>query len=267
MDLTAREIFDKYQGSASKSLGQNYIFSRDINRRIVSLAGCLDGKNVLEIGPGPGGLTVEILQQNVNSLTLIELDNTWANAWQDIAFNEQKINVIHQDVLKVDIDTLNIDIIISNLPYNVSSQILLKLLPNLEKYQRLVLMFQKEMADRIIAKHDTKDYGRLSILSQFKGNISRGFNLSPNCFSPPPKVHSTVLVFDPKEKNEKIDYGKLNQLVSIAFENRRKQVLKGLSKAYKDVDFASLFDNLHIRQDARAEQITLEQWVEISKFV
>ena len=75
------------------------------------------------------------------------------------------------------------------------------------------------------------------------------------------------MVFDPKDNNDKVDYGKLNQLVSIAFENRRKQVLKGLSKAYKDVDFASLFDNLHIRQDARAEQITLEQWIEISKLV
>lgn len=267
MNLTAKEIFDKYQGSASKSLGQNYIFSRDINRRIVGLAGCLDGKNVLEIGPGPGGLTVEILRQNVNSLTLIELDNTWANAWQDLSFDNQKINVIHQDALKVDIDNIDIDIIISNLPYNVSSQILLKLLPNLEKYQRLVLMFQKEMADRIIAKHDTKDYGRLSILSQFKSKICKGFNLSPNCFSPPPKVHSSVLVFAPKEKDENIDFTKLNKLVSIAFENRRKQVLKGLSKAYKDVDFVTLFDNLHIRQDARAEQITVEQWMELSTFV
>ena len=259
--LKAIEIFKKYNGSATKKLGQNYIFSEDLNEKIVALAGELTNMRVLEIGPGPGGLTTQILKQNPKSLTLIELDKTWSSAWLDIAEDYPNIHVINQDILKTTLD-MEIDIVISNLPYNIASQILVKLLPNCYNYKKLVLMFQKEMADRICGVPNTKDYGRLSVLAQERANIKKAITLSPNCFTPAPKVFSTVLEFTPHAYSNATNFSALNKLTSIAFANRRKQVIKALSAAYNK-DIKSIFAELNIRDDARAEQITIQQYVNL----
>ena len=266
ISLSARDIFNHYCGEAKKSLGQNYIFSSDINRKIVDLAGDLSGLNVLEIGPGPGGLTVEILKKCPKRLTVIELDNTWANAWSEISRSLNNMNVIHQDALTIDFGAFDIDVIISNLPYNVSSKILIKLLHNFEKYKKLVLMFQKELADRIASQHNTKTYGRLSILSQLKAEIEKGMVLPPNCFSPPPKVHSSVLVFTPQQ-NIGTDFTKMNKLTTIAFANRRKQLIKALSNEYSHENVVKAFKNLNIRQDVRAEQIDLHNFIKLANIL
>ena len=266
VDLTAKEIFLKYSGHASKCLGQNYIFAGELNRKIVGFAGALDGKRVLEIGPGPGGLTVEILKQNPNSLTLVELDNNWANAWLDLSSTSPNICVEHCDFLKFDLNARNdFDIVISNLPYNVSAHILLKFLKSEIKNERWVFMFQKEMAERIIAKPNSKQYGRLSVLAQAKMDITYALTLSPGCFSPPPKVYSSVLVFSPKSRHSDIDFHALNRLVSIAFNNRRKQVVKSISKEYENCSITDVFSQLGIRHDARAEQISVDKYISMSK--
>lgn len=259
--LTARDIFKKYNGSATKRLGQNYIFSEDINAKIVGFCGDLTDKNVLEIGPGPGGLTTQILKQSPRTLTLVELDKIWAAVWQEIAADYNSIHVINQDFLKTDID-FPVDVVISNLPYNVASQILLKLLPNLYSYQKIIFMFQKEMADRICAQYNTKEYGRLSVLAQERASTKKLMTLSPNCFTPAPKVYSTVLSFSPYTSDKLIDFQSLNRLVSISFANRRKQVIKALSAAYNN-DIRKIFASLNIREDARAEQIDVPQYVKL----
>lgn len=265
LDFTAKEIFLKYSGHASKCLGQNYIFASELNRKIVGFAGSLCGKHVLEIGPGPGGLTVEILKQNPKSLMLVELDNNWANAWRDLSTISSNICVEHCDFLKFDLDARNdFDIVISNLPYNVSAHILLKFLKNKIKNECWVFMFQKEMAERIIAQPNSKQYGRLSVLAQAKMDISYALTLSPGCFSPPPKVYSSVLVFSPNVRHNDIDFHALDLLVSIAFNNRRKQVAKSISREYKNCSITDVFAKLGIRHDARAEQISVDQYISMS---
>lgn len=259
--LKAIEIFRKYNGSATKRLGQNYIFSEDLNAKIVEFAGNLKDKHILEIGPGPGGLTTQILKQGPKQLTLIELDRTWATAWLEIAINYPIIHVVNKDVLKSNIPE-TVDVVISNLPYNIASQILVKLLPHCFRYQKLVLMFQKEMADRISGGVNTKEYGRLSVLAQERTDIKKVLTLGPNCFTPAPKVYSTVLVFTPHKQADVTDFQKLSRLTSIAFENRRKQVIKALSAAYGN-NVREIFSQLNIRKDARAEQITVKQYVDL----
>lgn len=267
ISFSAKEIFQKYNGQASKDFGQNYIFSTAVNNRIVSFAGDLCGKEVLEIGPGPGGLTVEIISQNPKRLTLIEVDNIWSQAWRDMSEQNDVIHVIAQDVLKTDLSLIDAEVVISNLPYNISSQVLLKLLPMMGKYTKLVLMFQKELADRITAHPGTKQYGRLSVMAQMKACISKKMELSPNNFFPAPKVYSEVLVFEPNYDASDASFEAMNALTTAAFANRRKYVINSLTRAFKDVDFAKLFQQLNIREDARAEQISLEQYIRISRVI
>ncbi len=266
ISLTAKDIFTKYTCNAKKALGQNYIFSSDINCNIVNFAGDISNFNVLEIGPGPGGLTLEILKRRPNRLTVIELDDNWAQVWNDIKEQESNLHVIHKDVLAVDFDQLEIDVIISNLPYNVSSKILIKLLPNFERYKKLVLMFQKELADRIISHYDTKTYGRLSVLSQLKSDIKKCITLSPNCFTPPPKVLSSVLLFTPKQ-NVDADFSKMNKLTTIAFANRRKQLVKALAREYGSENILDIFERLNIRPDARAEQLDINKFIQLANIL
>lgn len=265
--LKAKDIFRKYNGTASKRFGQNYIFSPLVNQKIVSFAGSLEGKKILEIGPGPGGLTVEILKQNPAKLVLIEIDKMWGDAWKEISEQvESDIEVIQNDALKVDLNNLDCDVLISNLPYNVSSQILFNVLPYLHKFEKLVLMFQKELADRICADKGTKAYGKLSILSQWKADIKKMITLSPGVFTPPPSVYSSVLVFDPKTKDD-INFEKFNKLLTAAFANRRKFVLKQIENVLSKEILSKIFAELNIKETARAEEISIEQFLQIAKFL
>lgn len=266
-DLKAKDIFKKYSGTASKRFGQNYIFSSLVNQKIVSFAGNLEGKRILEIGPGPGGLTVEILKQNPAKLVLIEIDKMWGEAWKEISEQvETNVEVIQNDALKVDLTSLDCDILISNLPYNVSSQILFRILPDLHKFERLVLMFQKELADRICADKGTKSYGKLSIISQWKSDIKKGLTLSPGVFTPPPSVYSSVLLFEPKTKDD-IDFKKFNKLLTAAFANRRKFVLKQIENVFPKETLRKIFAELNIKETARAEEISIEQFTKIANFL
>lgn len=267
ISFSSKEIFQKYNGRASKAFGQNYIFSTAVNSRIVSFAGDLCGKKVLEIGPGPGGLTVEILSQNPEQLTLIEVDDIWSQAWRDMSEQNDAIRIIAQDVLKTGLNLIDAEVVISNLPYNISSQVLLKLLPMMGRYTKLVLMFQKELADRITAHPGTKQYGRLSVMAQMKACIFKKMELSPNNFFPAPKVHSEVLAFEPNYDASDANFDVMNALTAAAFANRRKYVINALARAFKNVDFVELFQQLSIREDARAEQISLEQYIWISQAI
>ena len=184
-----------------KSLGQNVLIDNNVINKIINLSE-IKNNDIVEIGPGTGNLTKKILECKPNNLILIEKDQTLAsNLKNDLEFYDN-FKIFNKDILKFDLEK-NIQknsIIIGNLPYNISSQILVKLIKFkkwLPKYKKLILMFQKEVADKILAKYNTSDYGRLTLLTTARLKVTNHFNISPTSFYPVPKVKSTVLVFEP----------------------------------------------------------------------
>ena len=185
-----------------KSLGQNFLIDGNIIDKILDIVD-IKQKDILEIGPGTGNLTSAILKKNPNKILVVEKDNELA---KNLKTNfDKSIEVIHNDILKLDENSLNASklIVFGNLPYNISTEILCKWILNIKEnywFEYLILMFQKEVADRIIAKFNTKNYGRLSILANWILEIEKICDVKPTSFSPIPKVDSSVLFFKPKKK-------------------------------------------------------------------
>ena len=187
---------------AKKSLGQNFLIDKNVIKKIVSISDILN-KDVLEIGPGTGNLTEYILKRKPSKLFLVEKDNILSEQLQ-LKF-QNKVQIINQDILKIDEKKISNNrlIVFGNLPYNISTEIICNWIIKLEKnfwFTELILMFQKEVADRIVSKINTSNYGRLSILLNWKMNIKKVFDIGPNCFSPKPKIDSSLLYFTPKKK-------------------------------------------------------------------
>ena len=220
-----------------KSLGQNFLIDKDILKKIVDLIN-IENKSILEVGPGTGNLTSHILKQNPKKLFVIEKDNELAKNLENKFKNQ--ITVINKDVLKIDETSLfkNRDkvIVFGNLPYNISTEILSKWIINLKEnfwFENLVLMFQKEVADRIVAKYDTSNYGRLSIICNWKLNIKKICDIKPSAFFPKPKVDSSLLFFYPKKKFVKIKNPKnLEKITRIFFNHRRKMIKKPFNQLF-----------------------------------
>ena len=211
-----------------KSLGQNLLIDRNIIRKIVNQVN-IKNQNIIEIGPGEGSLTNEILENKPKSISIIEKDNLFAQKLQEKYSNVKLLKVYNKDILKFNIEKLNIkkSIIFGNLPYNISSQILVKII-NFKKwppdFQDLVFMFQKELGERIIGPYPSLHYGRLSILTRFRLKVINKFFVSPSCFFPKPKVNSMVIHFKPKNNNQfKIKNVKnLEKITRLFFSNKKK---------------------------------------------
>ena len=220
---------------SKKSLGQNFLIDQNIIKKIVNLV-TVKNKNIVEIGPGTGSLTEEILKRNPKTITLIEKDYVLAKNLEKKFFRDKKIKVYNADILKFDIKKINKKnlIFLGNLPYNISSQILVKIikLKKIFEIKDIVFMFQKELGEKIVGKYPSKNYGRLSILSNYQLNFLNKFLVSPNCFYPKPKVTSMVIRFQPrKRKNYKIkDMNNLEKITKILFSNKRKMINKNIKK-------------------------------------
>jgi len=220
---------------AKKSLGQNFLIDQIILNKIVDLVN-IQNKAVLEIGPGTGNLTRHILKKKPKKLIVIEKDNVLAFNLQN-KFNEQ-INILNKDVLEVDEHLLCDErlTVFGNLPYNISTEILSKWIKNINSkfwFDGLVLMFQREVADRIIAKFNTANYGRLSILSNWKLNIKKIMDVDPESFLPKPKIKSTILLFVPKNDFYEIkDPKNLETITRIFFNHRRKMLKKPFNQIF-----------------------------------
>ena len=220
-----------------KSLGQNFLSDKNIIKSIVEIGNITDNNTVLEIGPGTGNLTEFILKKKPKSFFVIEKDYNLVKILYE-KFNN-KINIINKDVLNFELNEVTKEkvIVYGNLPYNISTEILIKWITNNKKFEsckKLVLMFQKEVADRIIAKTNSKNYGRLSIISNWRMDIKKEFDISPNCFFPKPKVDSTLLSFEPKKKyfNIKKPYN-LEKITKVFFNQRRKMIKNPLKQIFK----------------------------------
>ena len=213
---------------AKKSLGQNFLIDKNILEKITTITDIKD-KIILEIGPGTGNLTSHILKKNPKKIFVIEKDDNLAlnlkNKFDD------KLTIINDDVLKIDENIIFKDkvTVFGNLPYNISTEILSKWIINLNDsfwFESLVLMFQKEVADRIIAKFNTSNYGRLSIICNWKLNIEKVCDIKPGAFYPKPKVDSSLLFFHPKKKFIKLNNPKNLEKVTRIFFNQRRKMLK-----------------------------------------
>ena len=252
--------------SAKKSLGQNFLIDRDILNQIVNSVN-IEGKEILEIGPGSGNLTTFILKRNPKKIYVVEKDNDLVLVLKDKFDNE--IQIIHDDVLKIKENEISDKklIVFGNLPYNISTEILSKWIMNMDNnvwFESLVLMFQKEVADRIIAKSNNSKYGRLSILSNWKLNIKKITDIKPQSFSPKPKVDSSLLLFTPKKKFFKLKESKsLETVTRIFFSQRRKMLKKPFNQLFKNAKEVS--DKFNIDLNLRPQNLDPEIYYRLAK--
>ena len=220
---------------AKKSLGQNFLIDREVLEKIVSITD-IANKEVLEIGPGSGNLTTYILKQKPKKLYVVEKDDTLAILLKEKFDTE--IEIINDDILKVSESNISEQklSVFGNLPYNISTEILSKWILNIGSnfwFDSLILMFQKEVADRIISEFNNSNYGRLSILSSWKLNVKKILDIKPQSFSPRPKIDSSLLLFTPKENFFKLkDPKNLEKITRIFFSQRRKMLKKPFNQVF-----------------------------------
>jgi len=252
-----------------KSLGQNFLVDNNIINKIIMIGKIKENKTVLEIGPGYGSLTRKIVNMNPKKIFAIEKDQKLSSFLKKNFTNYENVNIINDDILNI-IKNKNLGrnvIVFGNLPYNISTQILASLIL-LQKwppwYEILIFMFQKEVANRILAKKNSKDFGRLSILTNWRLEIKKHFNVSKNCFFPKPKIDSTVLSFYPKKNNEyKIKNPKhLETVTRILFSNRRKMINKNFLKLFNNNESVARELNLQLNQ--RPEELSNEMYYKIT---
>ena len=251
---------------AKKSLGQNFLIDKKILEEIINIIP-IKNKNILEIGPGTGNLTSYILKKNPKKLIVIEKDKYLASNLNNNFKNQ--IIIINDDILRVDENCLFEEnaIVFGNLPYNISTEILSKWILNLDDnfwFDHLILMFQKEVADRIIANFNTSAYGRLSILTNWKLNIKKIFDIKPEAFSPKPKIDSTLLFFTPKKNFEKINNPKnLETITRIFFNHRRKMIKKPFNQLFNGDQ--QILQKLKINLNLRPQNLDFNTYYELTK--
>ena len=249
-----------------KSLGQNFLIDRNVLEQIVDTVE-ISNKEVLEIGPGSGNLTTFILKKKPKKVYTIEKDDELALLLQDKFTDE--ITIINDDVLKISEDKITSEklTVFGNLPYNISTEILSKWITNLDKkiwFENLVLMFQKEVAERIIAKPNTSKYGRLSILSNWKLNIKKIMDIKPQSFSPRPKIDSTLLLFTPKEKFFELKNAKNLEIITrVFFSQRRKMLKKPFNQVFNNAK--EVADKFNIDLNLRPQNLEPEMYFKLVK--
>ena len=250
---------------AKKSLGQNFLIDENILEKIVNIIQ-IKQKNILEIGPGTGNLTSYILKKNPKKVMVIEKDKNLAEKLER-NFNEQ-VTVINKDILEIDETSLINEklTVFGNLPYNISTEILGKWILNLKDsfwFDYLVLMFQKEVADRITSKFNTSTYGRLSILANWKLNVVKICDIKPISFSPKPKVDSSLLLFTPKNKTFKIEDPKnLEKVTRVFFSQRRKMLKKPFNQLFNGDQ--KILDKLKIDLNLRPQNLDFETYYQLT---
>ena len=251
------------------SLGQNFLIDKNIINKIIKIGNIDKNKEVMEIGPGYGNLTEGIISMNPKNILAIEKDKKLSIFLKEKFQNTNILKVINEDILNIIKYKKNKNnlLVFGNLPYNVSTQILASLI-TLKKwppwYDLLVFMFQKEVANRIIAKPNTKDFSRLTVLTNWRLEVKKHFDVSKNSFFPKPKVDSTILSFKPKKNNlYNLENPKnLEKITQILFSNRRKMINKNLKKIFKEKLF--LLEKLNIDLNKRPEELNNEIFYKIA---
>ena len=262
-------VITDYNLKPKKSLGQNFLLDLNLTEKIVNSMGNLEKYDVLEIGPGPGSLTRSLLSAGARKVVVIEKDEQFLKPLYEISnFYPGRLKVIHGDALMINPrDFLTQPIkIVSNLPYNVGTQILLNLITSESWppfWKSLTFMFQKEVANRLVAVPRTKSYGRLSIISQWRSTVQILFNIPASSFTPSPKIDSSVVQFSPVTIPDFPAHKQtLEKLVKLSFGQRRKMLRQSLKSVHSDISTELL--SIGIDPRSRPEELTVEQFCDLS---
>jgi 16S rRNA (adenine1518-N6/adenine1519-N6)-dimethyltransferase len=262
-----REVIAKYDLAARRALGQNFLLDLNLTAKIARAAGELSAGTTIEIGPGPGGLTRALLGHGARELIAIERDARCLGALAEIsAAYPGRLTVIEGDALAVDCANLGTAPrrIVANLPYNIATPLIIKWLQQGSAFASLTVMVQKEVADRMVAKPRTKDYGRLSVLAQFLSKPRRLFDLPPRAFVPPPKVTSTVIELLPlPEPAFPARLADLERVTQAAFGQRRKMLRQSLRSLGGDTE--ALMAAAEITPTARAEELSVQHFAALAR--
>ena len=267
-----RDVIRDHDLAAKKSLGQNFLLDLNLTAKIARMAGDLTKCDVLEVGPGPGGLTRGLLAEGARHILAIEKDPRCINALQDIAAaHPGRLDILNADALQVDVASLLTPPIrvVANLPYNIGTELLIRWLspdhwPPF--WDSLTLMFQKEVAERIVAKPRTDHYGRLALLVGWRADAKIVMHLPPEAFTPAPKVHSAVVhltrLLQPRFP---ADGATLSRITAMAFNQRRKMLRSSLKGLHSEIE--DILNSVGIAPTARAEEIGLEQFCALSRAI
>ncbi len=251
---------------AKKSLGQNFLIDKNIINKIVNIINIKD-ESILEVGPGTGNLTFELLNKDPKKFYVVEKDTQFADNIKNVL--KDKIILINDDILNIDENFLSDEklIVFGNLPYNISTKIICKWILNINNkkvwFKNLILMFQKEVADRIISKFNSSNYGRLSILANWKLDIKKIIDIKPNCFTPKPKVDSSLLIFTPKKNYYKIrNPYNLEKITRIFFNHRRKMIKKPYNQIFSGN--TDILKKLNINLNLRPQNLDYETYYKLT---
>jgi 16S rRNA (adenine1518-N6/adenine1519-N6)-dimethyltransferase len=266
-----RDVIRRHQLRAKRSLGQNFLLDLNLTGRIARAAGPLAGVTVVEIGPGPGGLTRALLAEGAHCIIAVERDQRAIAALAEIAARAAgRLEIIEGDALALDVRTHlrpgERARIVANLPYNIATALLVTWLtaePWPPWYDRLILMFQREVAERIVAAPGSKSFGRLSVLAGWRTQARILFDIAPSAFVPPPKVVSSLVELVPRENPLPCDAGALQRVTGAAFGQRRKMLRQSLKSLGRDP--LVLLDAVGIEPTARAEDIAIEGFVQLAR--
>lgn len=260
-----REVIARHGIAAKKSLGQNFILDLNLTRRIARAAGPLDAATIIEIGPGPGGLTRALLAEGARRVIGIERDPRCLAALAELAAAYPgRLQLVAGDALAIDPTTLSQPPrkIVANLPYNIATALLLRWLNRIGDYESLTLMFQREVAERIVAPSGSKTYGRLSVLAGWRSEADILFDVSPSAFTPPPKVTSSVVRLVPRRAPLACDPAMLERVVAAGFGQRRKMLRQSLKSL--GMDPLPLLAAAGIEPTRRAEEIDVAGFVALA---
>lgn len=264
-----REVIAKYDLAAKRSLGQNFLLDLNLTGRIARAAGDLTSGSVIEIGPGPGGLTRALLTSGARDVIAIERDQRCLAALAEIAAAYPgRLTIIPGDALTVDVSKLGKAPrhIVANLPYNIATPLLIKWLGQGSAIKSMTLMFQKEVVERLTAKPRSKDYGRLSVLTQWLSEPRRLFDLPPRAFTPPPKVTSSIVQITPRvTPSFPARQQDLERVTQAAFSQRRKMLRQSLRSLFGDAE--TVLNMLGIPPTARAEELSVEQFCQLARYL
>ena len=267
-----KDVISRHQLRAKKSLGQNFLLDLNLTSKIARYAGNLDQFDILEIGPGPGGLTRSLLHEGARKVVAIEKDNRCIEALEEIqATFPGRLKLLQGDALSTNASEHLADPvrIIANLPYNIGTELLVRWLTSKtwpSFWQSMTLMFQKEVANRIVASPGSKAYGRLSVMSQWRCDTKIAFNVPATAFTPPPKVESTLVHFEAlKEPKFPAEVEILEFVVSKAFNQRRKMLRGALKGYFQNVEEG--LASIGVLPTKRAEDITVQEYCAMSQIL
>ena len=262
-----RETIESSGLWAKSSLGQNFLLDLNITRKIVRVAGDLTGATVIEIGPGPGGLTRAILESSAKHVISIEKDSRALTALAPLqSLFLDRLEIYLKDALQTNVSIMGSSprLIIANLPYNIATILLIQWLKQISQFSQLILMFQREVAERIIATPNTKNYGRLSVMTQWLCHVEHVMTLPPKVFFPSPKVHSSVIRLIPRKcPLFNVSWEGLESILRLTFSHRRKMLRSGLKSL--GIVGENILKEAHIKSTLRPENLTLEDFGRLTK--